>query len=104
MAKQTTRFPTRAEVLARTPYSGVREMLRHLESIGIETPFDRFEQQKPHCSFGLEGTCCKNCHMGPCRVTPKKPRGVCGADANLIAARNLLRWMAAGVASHGGGR
>ena len=101
MAKSTARFPTKVEVLERTPDPAVRDMLRHLERIGIETPFDRFEQQKPHCSFGLEGTCCKNCHMGPCRVTPKKPRGVCGADANLIAARNLLRWMAAGVASHG---
>ncbi len=39
--------------------------------------------------------------MGPCRVTPKKSCGVCGADANLIVARNILRWTAAGVASHG---
>ena len=101
MSKSPTRFPTKADVLARTPDPGVREMLKHLERIGVETPFDRFDQQKPHCVFGLEGTCCKVCHMGPCRVTPKKPRGVCGADANLIVARNILRWTAAGVASHG---
>ncbi len=101
MAKSRTPFPTKADVAARTPDPAVREMLAHLERIGIETPFDRFDQQKPHCAFGLEGTCCKNCHMGPCRVTPKKPRGVCGADANLIAARNILRWTAAGVAAHG---
>jgi anaerobic carbon-monoxide dehydrogenase catalytic subunit len=101
MAKSGPRFPSKADVLARTPDPGVREMLAHLEQIGVETPFDRFDRQKPHCVFGLEGTCCKNCHMGPCRVTPKKPRGVCGADANLIAARNILRWTAAGVAAHG---
>ncbi|WP_370552078.1 anaerobic carbon-monoxide dehydrogenase catalytic subunit [Geobacter sp. SVR] len=76
-------------------------MLRHLEQAGIETPFDRFDAQKPHCGFGLNGTCCKNCHMGPCRITPKSPRGVCGADAHLIVARNILRWTAAGVAAHG---
>ena len=39
--------------------------------------------------------------MGPCKVTPKSPKGVCGADADLIVARNLLRSLAAGVAQHG---
>lgn len=39
--------------------------------------------------------------MGPCRVTEKAPRGVCGADADLIVARNLLRATAAGTAQHG---
>ncbi|MCM0081758.1 anaerobic carbon-monoxide dehydrogenase catalytic subunit [Geomonas sp. Red32] len=76
-------------------------MLRHMEAAGIETPFDRFDSQKPHCGFGLNGTCCKNCHMGPCRITPKSPKGVCGADAHLIVARNILRWTAAGVSAHG---
>lgn len=99
----TTRqkFPGKADVIAHTPDPAVREMLRHMEQTGIETPFDRFDAQKPHCGFGLNGTCCKNCHMGPCRVTAKSPRGVCGADAHLIVARNILRWTAAGVAAHG---
>ena len=35
------------------------------------------------------------------RITPKSPRGVCGADADLIVARNLLRGAAAGAAQHG---
>lgn len=39
--------------------------------------------------------------MGPCKITPKSPRGVCGADADLTVARNLLRGLAAGVAAHG---
>ncbi|MHB1013044.1 MAG: anaerobic carbon-monoxide dehydrogenase catalytic subunit [Desulfobacteria bacterium] len=99
--KPTEKFPDKADVIARTPDPAVRDMLRHLEQAGIETAFDRFDAQKPHCGFGLNGTCCKNCHMGPCRITPKSPRGVCGADAHLIVARNLLRWTAAGVAAHG---
>ena len=94
-------FPAKADVIVRTPDPAVREMLRHLEQAGIETPFDRFDRQKPLCGFGLSGTCCKNCHMGPCRITPKSPKGVCGADAHLIVARNILRWTAAGVAAHG---
>ncbi|TAN58387.1 MAG: anaerobic carbon-monoxide dehydrogenase catalytic subunit [Magnetospirillum sp.] len=99
--KPTARFPDKADVVARTPDPAVREMLLHLEQAGIETAFDRFDAQKPLCGFGLNGTCCKNCHMGPCRITPKSPRGVCGADAHLIVARNLLRWTAAGAAAHG---
>ncbi len=39
--------------------------------------------------------------MGPCKITAKSPRGVCGADADLIVARNLLRHVAAGTAAHG---
>lgn len=100
MTKKNT-FPSKADVIASTPDPAVREMLRHMEAAGIETPFDRFDAQKPHCGFGLNGTCCKNCHMGPCRITPKSPKGVCGADAHLIVARNMLRWTAAGVAAHG---
>ena len=94
-------FPNKNDVKARTPDPAVPSMLRRMEDLGIETPFDRFDAQKPHCGFGLEGTCCKNCHMGPCRITPKSPRGVCGADAHVIAARNILRWVAAGAAAHG---
>ena len=100
MSKQT-KFPGKADVVSRTPDPAVREMLVHLEHAGIETSFDRFDAQKPHCGFGLQGTCCKNCHIGPCRITPKSPKGVCGADAHLIVARNILRWTAAGAAAHG---
>jgi carbon-monoxide dehydrogenase catalytic subunit len=98
---KSRKFPSKADVIARTPDPAVKEMLQHLEKVGIETPFDRFDAQKPHCGFGLSGTCCKNCHMGPCKITPKSPRGVCGADEHLIVARNMLRWTAAGVAAHG---
>ena len=94
-------FPNKEDVIANTPDPGVSAMLRHLAAAGVETAFDRFDAQKPHCGFGLSGVCCRICHMGPCRVTEKSPRGVCGADADVIVARNILRWVAAGVASHG---
>jgi len=94
-------FPSKVNVVENTPDPAVREMLVQMEKQGCETCFDRFDSQKPHCNFGLAGVCCKNCNMGPCRVTKKSPRGVCGADADLIVARNLLRWVAAGVAAHG---
>jgi carbon-monoxide dehydrogenase catalytic subunit len=41
--------------------------------------------------------------MGPCRVDPfgeGTQTGVCGADADTIAARNLVRMIAAGAAAH----
>ena len=76
------------------------EMLGKAKIDCIETCFDRYETQKNHCKFGKEGTCCKICYMGPCRITPKAPRGVCGADADTIAARNFLREVTGGTASH----
>jgi carbon-monoxide dehydrogenase catalytic subunit len=76
---------------------------------GCETIFDRAEAMKP-CPIGAEGSCCKNCGMGPCRVpVPKKKegttektkrRGLCGATAETIAARNFARMVAAGAAAH----
>ena len=94
-------FPSKQDVLEQTPDPAVREMLLHMEQIGCDTAFDRFDKQQPQCAFGMAGVCCKNCNMGPCKITPKSPRGICGADADLIVARNLLRSAAGGVAQHG---
>ena len=94
-------YPSKQDVIDQTPDPAVREMLLRMDQLGIDTCFDRFDQQKPQCNFGLAGICCKICNMGPCRVTAKSPKGVCGADADLIVARNLLRSAAAGAAQHG---
>jgi len=61
---------------------------------------DRMNSQEPQCMFGYTGVCCKNCNMGPCRITPKASRGVCGAAADTIASRNLLRSVSSGACCH----
>ena len=101
VAEYRKTFPSKQDVIEQTPDPAVREMLLRMEQLGIDTAFDRFDAQKPQCNFGLCGTCCKVCNMGPCRITAKSPKGVCGADADLIVARNLLRSAAAGAAQHG---
>ena len=101
VAEYRKTFASKQDVLDQTPDPAVKEMMIRMEQIGCDTTFDRFDAQKPQCSFGLAGVCCRNCCMGPCKITKKSPRGVCGADADLIVARNLLRSMAAGVAAHG---
>ncbi|MDI6744235.1 MAG: anaerobic carbon-monoxide dehydrogenase catalytic subunit [Thermodesulfovibrionales bacterium] len=69
----------------------------------IETCFDRAERLKP-CPIGETGACCKVCHMGPCRLVGKnaeeEARGVCGATLPTVAARNMVRMIAAGTAAH----
>ncbi|MEW6714358.1 MAG: anaerobic carbon-monoxide dehydrogenase catalytic subunit [Nitrospirota bacterium] len=69
----------------------------------IETCFDRAEKMKP-CPIGESGACCKVCHMGPCRFVGKnaeeEARGVCGATLGTVAARNMVRMIAAGTAAH----
>ncbi|MGE4298889.1 MAG: anaerobic carbon-monoxide dehydrogenase catalytic subunit [Desulfovibrionaceae bacterium] len=95
MAKTPPRSP---EELAVDPASVA--LIQKSRDDGVDTCFSRYEAQKNKCAFGVQGVCCRNCHMGPCRITPKAPRGVCGADADTIAARNFLREVAAGAAAH----
>lgn len=68
---------------------------------GIETVWDRFEMQQPPCKQCESGLSCSRCAMGPCRIIPPyRIRGVCGADSDLIVARNLLDTIATGAAAH----
>jgi len=84
-----------------------QEMIQRSHDLGIETIFDRAENMKP-CNIGVQGTCCKNCSMGPCRLPLPKSgiegederKGLCGATANTIAARNFIRMIAGGAAAH----
>jgi carbon-monoxide dehydrogenase catalytic subunit len=78
------------------------EMLHKAERDHVETAHDRYAAQLPQCGFGDLGICCRICLQGPCRVNPfgEPKRGVCGADADLIVARNLLRTIVGGSASH----
>jgi len=86
------------------------KMIEKAASDGVNTAFDRAEASKP-CPIGSVGSCCKHCGMGPCRVplpkgkeeTPEekqKRRGICGATAETIAARNFIRMVAGGAAAH----
>jgi len=87
----------------RSSDKAAQEMLKQVSKNGLETAWDRFEQQEPQCGFGKLGICCRNCSMGPCRIDPfgESPQaGICGATADTIAARNLLRMIAAGAAAH----
>ncbi|MBM7622601.1 anaerobic carbon-monoxide dehydrogenase catalytic subunit [Sporohalobacter salinus] len=63
----------------------------------VKTSFNREPQQSVKCGFGLQGVCCRLCSNGPCRITPDSPKGVCGANADTIVARNFLRSVAAGA-------
>ncbi|MCX6617808.1 MAG: anaerobic carbon-monoxide dehydrogenase catalytic subunit [Acidobacteria bacterium] len=78
----------------------INQMVHIAGSAQVPTVWDRYQAQHPQCRFGSDGVCCRLCHMGPCRITPKARLGICGADADTITARNLLREIAAGVAAH----
>jgi len=77
-----------------------QEMLIHMTDAELQNAWDRFDAQSPQCGFGKQGICCRICSMGPCRISKKSAFGVCGADADTIAARNLVRMIAAGAAAH----
>ncbi len=78
-------------------------MLEVARREGIETVWDRLAKQEPQCGYCNLGTSCRICAMGPCRVDPfgdGPQKGVCGADADIIVARNLARMIAAGASAH----
>ena len=84
-----------------------QKMIIKAQKDGVETIFDRAQTMKA-CNIGEQGTCCKMCSQGPCRLPlPKKGiegedtrKGLCGATPNTIAARNFARMVAAGASAH----
>ena len=80
--------------------AATERLLETGRQVGADSWQQRVKNQTPHCKFGEEGICCRICSMGPCRITPKAPRGICGCDVHGIVARNYLRFTAGGSATH----
>ena len=80
-----------------------KEILRVARDEHIDTAWDRLAAQEPQCGYCSLGLSCRICAMGPCRIDPfgeGPQRGVCGANADTIVARNLARMIAAGASAH----
>jgi carbon-monoxide dehydrogenase catalytic subunit len=80
------------------------EMMEKAARDCVTTAFDRASDMS-QCAIGAAGSCCKHCGMGPCRVLGVRgeegaARGICGATAETIAARNFIRMVAGGAAAH----
>ena len=99
--------PKLADPVAASVDPATQQMIERAHELGVETAFDRAVTMKP-CAIGTQGTCCKNCGMGPCRLPLPKSgiegederKGICGATANTVAARNFIRMIAGGAAAH----
>jgi carbon-monoxide dehydrogenase catalytic subunit len=63
------------KILSRSIDPTVHEMLMRAEELGLETAWDRLEAMLPQCGFGELGVCCRNCNMGPCRISPFEEQG-----------------------------
>ncbi len=83
-------------VSSKTCASADKPLEAFIRELPLETSHHRVDSQSTKCGFGLQGVCCRLCANGPCRITPKSPRGICGADADTIVARNFLRAVACG--------
>lgn len=67
----------------------MREMYQIVHNQGLTNVFDRFSEQQPQCNYCAPGLSCQLCANGPCRITKKAQRGVCGVDAHVMVARNF---------------
>jgi carbon-monoxide dehydrogenase catalytic subunit len=91
------------DVRALSIASDAQQMIEVARAEGVETVWDRLAAQQPQCGYCALGVSCRNCSMGPCRIDPfgaGPQKGVCGADADVIVARNLGRTIAAGSSAH----
>lgn len=78
-------------------------LINKAEDEKIDLVWDRYEKMKPQCGFGEKGICCRICLKGPCRIDPfgkGAQEGICGANADTIVARNLVRMFASGTSAH----
>ncbi len=99
--------PKVADPIAASVDPATQELIKRAQELDIDTCFDRAVNMKP-CNIGAQGTCCKNCGMGPCRLPLPKGgiegedtrKGICGATPNTIAARNFTRMIASGASAH----
>ena len=80
--------------------AATEKLLETGKKVGADAWQYRAAKQTPHCKFGEQGVCRRICAMGPCRITPKAPRGICGCDVHGIVGRNYLKFTAGGAATH----
>ncbi|HCY83771.1 MAG TPA: carbon-monoxide dehydrogenase catalytic subunit [Desulfobacteraceae bacterium] len=106
-APAAKKAPKLADPIEASVDKATQKMIVRSHELGVETIFDRAVTMK-QCNIGIQGICCKNCAMGPCRLPLPKAgiegedtrKGLCGATANTIAARNFIRMIAGGAAAH----
>ena len=80
--------------------AATEKLLETGKKVGADAWQYRAAKQTPHWKVGEQGVCCRICAMGPCRITPKAPRGICGCDVHGIVGRNYLKFTAGGAATH----
>jgi anaerobic carbon-monoxide dehydrogenase catalytic subunit len=86
--------------MADSYHASVHTMLEQTRADGHETAFERMEAQGKRCGFCEKGIRCSLCSQGPCRITEKAHRGVCGIDADGMAMRNFLLQNTMGTATY----
>ncbi len=86
--------------MADSHHGSVNTMLEKTRAAGESTSFDRMDDMGKRCSFCEQGIRCSLCSQGPCRITAKAPRGVCGIDADGMAMRNFLLQNTMGTATY----
>ncbi len=82
-------------------HESVNCMYQKVNEEGLTNVADRFKAMEGiRCKFCKEGISCNLCSMGPCRITSKTPRGVCGIDAHGMVMRNMLIRVNMGLAAY----
>jgi len=82
-------------------HESIQEMYEKVSDDEMTNVMERFDAQEPtRCKFCAQGLRCNICSNGPCRITNKAERGVCGIDADGMVMRNLLQMNTMGTSAY----
>ncbi len=81
-------------------HDSVNAQYRVVAEDEITNVADRFDAQGNRCKFCETGLRCSICSQGPCRITPKNPRGACGIDGAGMVMRGVLHQNVMGLAAY----
>ena len=91
---------TKSTMESVSQHETVNQMYEKVREDGLTNVADRYEAQGNRCAFCAEGLSCQLCSNGPCRITKRAERGVCGIDANGMVMRNLLHKNIMGISAY----
>ena len=81
--------------------AATEKLLETGKKVGADAWQYRAARTRPHTvNLVSRVSAAASAAMGPCRITPKAPRGICGCDVHGIVGRNYLKFTAGGAATH----
>uniref|UniRef100_A0A7V6CDG2 anaerobic carbon-monoxide dehydrogenase n=1 Tax=Thermodesulfobacterium geofontis TaxID=1295609 RepID=A0A7V6CDG2_9BACT len=107
--------PEKIEILEKIYKRPLEEITFELSNKTLEKIYEKIHKERPDlytipkgiekrgsAEIGKEETLCILCNLGPCEIVKGKEelKGICGADASVVSAKNFARLIAEGASTN----